>query len=197
MVGSEHKHLQSELWEKTNELFKNKKLPSALSDYVAELMATKMSGELKQCLKDISEVERVLVALNNVFHYCRNKDGVELKTVIKKLTEKNYSYDHLPDTLPDSSFPHRTYLQTSLSALKSGDYGKAVSQLFMLNADVMKQRSGAPWVELESGGKVRVRVKSETAELASIEKLEQRWDYDYFLGSYLAMSRAYLEGAHG
>lgn len=67
----------------------------------------------------------------------------------------------------------------------------------MLNADVMKQRSGAPWVELEGGGKVRVRVKSETAELASIEKLVQRWDYDYFLGSYLAMSRAYLEGAHG
>ena len=201
MIGSDKHQLQSELWSKTNQLFKEGSLPKAQTDvlsfYISALTDTELSGSLQQSLQEICEVERVLVALNNIFHYSRLKDATELHEVTQQLDEQNYSYAHLPDRLPDKDFPHKTAIQLVLTALKDGDYHNAMQELFKLNADVMKQRSGAPWIELEGSEKLRVRVKNEKATLLKPDKLKQRWDYDYFLGSYLAMARTYLEGPHG
>lgn len=200
-MGSQTHRLQSELWKRTVQLYGEDKLPGAqagaLNLYVAALMETETSPDLKQALQEIREVERVLVALNNIFHYCRRKDAIGIVEVIQQLEAKDYSYRHLPEVLPNRDFQHKTTIQMALNALKKGDYRDALQQIFKLNADVMKHRGGAAWVELESSGKLRVRVKSETASLATAERLEQHWDYDYFLGSYLSMARTYLEGAHG
>ena len=53
----------------------------------------------------------------------------------------------------------------------------------------MEQRGGAPWVEIEAGDTLRVRVQSETSELRSQAALETDWDYDYFLGSFIRVAR--------
>ncbi|PLX88389.1 MAG: hypothetical protein C0618_04295 [Desulfuromonas sp.] len=198
MVGSESHALQRELWDKTCQLHKEGALPGPQGDvlnaYVNALKKTGLSGGLQQALQEVSQVERVLVALNNIFHYCRRKDGEDVETIIRNLEMQNYSYSYLPTHLPEKEFSRKETIQSALNALKEGDYKRTIQKLFELNSHVMKQRSGAPWVELESMGKLRVRVKSETAALASLDRLEQRWDYDYFLGSYLSMARTYLEG---
>ena len=59
----------------------------------------------------------------------------------------------------------------------------------------MKQRNGAPWVELESGNKLNVVVKNEVAELMSADELMNKWNYDYFLGSFLQMAQNYHSSA--
>ena len=79
-----------------------------------------------------------------------------------------------------------------LAAFHENDVLLAIKQLINLNKEVMQQRSGAPWVEVESGTKLRVKIKSERAELVEQEKLETRWDYDYFLGSFLQIARNHL-----
>jgi hypothetical protein len=56
----------------------------------------------------------------------------------------------------------------------------------------MQHRSGAPWVEVEPGNTLRVKVKSEKAELKSQQDIEQRWDYDYFLGSFLNIAKQHI-----
>ena len=53
------------------------------------------------------------------------------------------------------------------------------------------KRGGAAWVEIEAGESLLVRVPSETAELRDQAFLEQGWDYDYFLGSFIRIA---LEG---
>ena len=63
-----------------------------------------------------------------------------------------------------------------------------------LNRSVMDQRGGAPWVELEQGDTLRVRVKSEVAELRDQHAIETAWDYDYFFRSYISIAgKALLE----
>lgn len=200
MMGSKDNFVQQELWHKTNELFKSNQFLSdrtyKIGAYISSLKTTELSASLRQCLLDIEKVERVLVALNNIFHYCRVKDGVMINDLIKNLQSQEYSYAHLPDSLPDTAFPRRQNIQQSLAALKAGDYKLAIQLILKLNDSVMRQRNGAAWVDVEGDGKIRVRVKSETASLATNKRLEERWDYDYFLGSYLSMAQSYLGDTH-
>lgn len=183
---------------KTRALFEQKQLLQSssgdFSGYLSKLKALGLSPDLAQNLQHIIEVERVLVAINNIFHFCQVKDGVELDEVIKKLIEKEYDYSHLPASLPDMPFPRRNDIQPVLSALNAviPDYEQAITSILHLNTSVMNQRNGAAWVELEPGRKIRVRVKNEAFTLATQQALQDKWDYDYFIGSYLSMACVYL-----
>ncbi len=189
--GSGNKDLQVELWEKTRWLIHNQSLPDTKNALIERLVAIDISSSLKIQLQRIQEIERVLVAINNVFHYCRSQHGVDLGTVIKKLEEQDYDYAYLPGNLSDSDFPHKDMIEGALLSLKSRDYRKLIVQVIELNKTVMKQRKGAAWVEVESGKKLSVVMKNETAQLLTHEQLQTRWDYDYFLGSFLQMARNY------
>jgi hypothetical protein len=206
MAGSDSRPLQAELWQWTKVIFQENRLQDStdntLGDYINQLKTLPLSDGLKKCLSDIETVERVLVALNNIFHFCQVKDGVPLSELVESLNKQAYDYFYLPEYLPElfppSDFPRRDRIQQALSALKANDYEQAIKAVLALNAAVMKQRDGAPWVELEPGGqKIKVKVKNEAFKLASNEELVRNWDYDYFLGSYLSMAGSYLRAKHG
>jgi hypothetical protein len=129
----------------------------------------------------------VLVAANNLFHFCRLKDSESLASVLESLVDL-YSYNHLPQKPDFTNVPKGSYLQTINSALRKNDTALAIKTIFELNKVVMEQRSGAPWVELESSGKIRVRVPTETYTLMSQEQLETDWDYEYFISSFLRIA---------
>ncbi len=192
MVGNEPQGPQAELWAITREIFRQKEgQPEALADFIQQVLANKPSERLAASLQDILMVERFLVAVNNLFHYCRRMDGEPLDEILQKL-DGRYHYDYLPTTLPADNFPRRDQLVTILDALRSNDMAFVVNETFRLNKEVMQQRGGAPWVELESGATCRVKVKSETAELKKQSELEHNWDYDYFLGSFFYIARQQL-----
>jgi hypothetical protein len=192
MVGNDPHGLQAELWSITRGIFRQKEeQPEALADFIQLVLARKPTERLAASLHDILLVERFLVAVNNLFHYCRRMDGEPLDEILQKL-DGHYHYGYLPTTLPDDNFPRRDQLVTILDALRSNDMVTVVSETFRLNKEVMQQRGGAPWVELESGTTCRVKVKSETAELKKQSELEQNWDYDYFLGSFFYIARQQL-----
>lgn len=195
MSGRDQNGVQSELWKITQELFQpDRKFPENVDDFLQQVLAEGPSANLRQCMNDIIETERLLVATNNIFNYCRRKDGGSLSEILNTL-DSHYVYGHLPDTLPDDNFPRRQSLACILSAFHQKDTSRLIAEIFSLNKDVMKHRSGAPWVEVEGGKTLRVKVKSEKAELSEQQEIEQRWDYDYFLGSFLNIARHHFSAA--
>jgi hypothetical protein len=131
------------------------------------------------------------VAANNIFHYCRRKDGESVDSLLDSLSDR-YSYAHLPDSMDFTGVPRADLISSILKALLANKISDALTHILELNRVVMDQRGGAPWVEIENGDTLRVRVQSETTELRDQRYLETGWDYDYFLGSFIRMATSGL-----
>jgi len=191
MSGGDVKGVQNELWNITRNIKSQIKEQETVPGFLNMILEKESSDQLRSFITDIQNIERLLVALNNIFHYCRRKDGEKLDVLLKELNDR-YSYSHLPDMLPELDFPRRDRLSHILDAIRANDNSQVINSLLSLNKEVMQQRSGAPWVELEAGKTLRVKVKSETSELRSQEDIENKWDYDYFLGSFLNIAKLQL-----
>lgn len=192
MSGNDPQGVQNELWKITQNIFSDKTtMPQNIDEFIRRILGYKTSEHLTQYLHDIIGIERLLVAVNNIFHYCRRKDGEKLDEIIKTLKGR-YHYLHLPETLPEDGFPRREQLMSILTAFRNDEMSRGINEIMQLNKEVMQQRSGAPWVEVEHGQSLLVRVKSEKAELKSQDDIEQQWDYDYFIGSFLNIARQHI-----
>lgn len=191
MAGPPGHQVQRAFWHEVRAVVSDK-TEGDPADYVALIKAVQARTSdpvLKQELSAIQAIERVLVAANDLFNFCRRKDGAPLSEIIEWL-EGNRNYDFLPDEIPsDSQVPRRPALGQIRSLLKSGKIAGALTEVLALNRDVMKERGGAPWVEVERNGKLRVRVKTETVRIPCQEGLERHWDYDYFIGSFFSIAR--------
>lgn len=189
MSGSESNLVQQELWCLTRKMRVENRLDPAVPAYIDSIKASTQNKELKDRLIEIENIERLLVAANNLFHYCRRKDGETLEAILAALASENYNYDHLS---PVHSFENITHTHCLLNDIRDSLIGgnniQAIKQILELNQVVMERRGGAPWVELEKGDKLRVRVPSETSELCSQQELLTRWDYEYFFKSYLSIA---------
>jgi phospholipid N-methyltransferase len=153
-------------------------------------------------LENIERVERVLVALNHVFHFCRINDGKPVVEVAEKLNKKGYCFDSLLSALPllDGSgkeVPNADLINQAITALKDNNYRLLINKLAQLNKKVMLDRKGVAWIEIDAKNNIKVRVKLEKFKLLGHEKLLVRWDYDYFLGSFLSISKSYLGTLNG
>jgi hypothetical protein len=187
MNGGDRNAVQSDLWRITQELANKNIQVKSLAGFISLVRQRSQNAMLIERLDSIQAVERVLVAANNLFHFCRQKDGESLESVLKSLDDR-YSYNHLPIDPDLTNVPKASYLLTINSALRNNDTTLAIKTIFELNKIVMEQRSGAPWVELESSQKIRVRVPTETYSLISQEQLETDWDYEYFISSFLRIA---------
>lgn len=192
MRGGEGNAVQQEIWRVTRELAGRGELPAQFPGLIAAVKATTLNTTVASHLAALDSVERLLVAVNNLFNYCRRKDGDRLESVLAHLKGR-YDYSYIPE---DVDFAHAgsrgALLETIRAALRAGDTKTAVLRIFDLNRRVMADRDGAQWVEVEKTDRLRVRVPSETAELRPPEELRYSWDYDYFMGSYLAIAREAL-----
>lgn len=187
MNGNPHKILQRELWNVTQKLASSNARILGMPDFIERVRRRTKEPRLAESLGDIQQMERLLVASNNVFHYCRRKDGEPFSNIVKELDQR-YRYTHLPKALDFSQVPRGDRLREILDSFRAGKTAKVLQQILELNRIVMAQRGGAPWVEVEAGKKLRVRVPSELAELKSQGELEKDWDYDYFIGSFIQIA---------
>ncbi len=187
MSGGDRHAVQTDLWLITQALAEKKAEVGSLSVFIQQVKDGASNAQLMARLDEIEAVERLLVAANNLFHYCRQKDGAKFHSVLAEIGDR-YRYDHLPADLDLFSVPRGTSLLAINTALRNNDIATAIKHIFELNKLVMAQRSGAPWVELEPSGKLRVRVPTETYSLRSQEELELEWDYEYFISSFLRIA---------
>jgi hypothetical protein len=185
MGGRETNLVQQELWQLTRKMRVKSELRIDVADFIENIGGKTKNIDLKNRLVEIEQIERLLVATNNLFRYCRRKDGENLNEIVGALNAKNYNYSHLSTTQSLAKLPHPHLLETIRTTLLAGDNRNALTAIFELNKRVMEQRGGAPWVELEPNQSLRVRVPSETSELRTQEQLIREWDYEYFFTSYL------------
>ena len=180
--------VQIELWRVT-QLYLQRGGLGPFPTFISEVKKKTQNGDLKKRLNDIESVERLLVAMNNLFRYCQRKNGVELSEVIKEINTKKYDYAKLPepDQLKESHYGEK--LAAIRNDLSDNNVDQVVTKILELNEHVMKDRGGAPWVEIEKNKTLLVRVPDETAELLDKKELQIRWDYSYFLYSYLAIAK--------
>ena len=194
-------NLQYELWQKTQKLVRQQGIESLvnnnLGDFFGKLKSLGLSDGLNHKLDDIAEVERVLVALNHVFHYCRTNDGKHIDDINQNLLEQNYRFEHLPAQLPSLDVHNKDKIQDALNSLREHDFKSVIHKVAELNKKVMRDRQGAPWIEVDGKKVIKVRMKLEKFKLFKQFDLLEHWDYDYFIGSFLDISRNYLGSKNG
>lgn len=156
---------------------------AGLGTLVANLGQQTESEALRQALENISQIERLLVTANILFNYLRRQDGLPLDAMAAAI-DRVYRFDFLPVGPELAGVPYGQDLETLRAHLRSGDTLASLRCLLAINKKIMAGRGGAAWVEENAEGKLRVRVKAETAHLPPLEELQSRWDYDYFLRSY-------------
>ncbi|MCC5888902.1 MAG: hypothetical protein JJT88_20890 [Gammaproteobacteria bacterium] len=181
--GSGNHSCQLALYETCHSLPRPKLEQAELGPLVATIGQRTKSIELSQALGDISQIERLLVTANVLFSYLRRQDREPLAAMASAI-DQTYRFDYLPDGPELSNVPYGTDLDTLRAHLRRGDTLAALRCLLDMNKKVMTGRGGAAWVEESADGRLRVRVKAETAHLPPIKELRSRWDYDYFLRSY-------------
>jgi len=189
--GSGNHRCQLALYEVCRSLPREVLEQGQLGPLVSAIRGQTDSPELRQALDDISQVERLLVTANTLFDYLRLKDGEPLETLARAIG-RIYRFDYLPTGPELAGVPYGTDLETLRARLRSGDTLGALRCLLDMNKKIMTGRGGAAWVEEASDGRLRVRVKAETAHLPPMEELQSRWDYDYFLRSFARI--AAMEG---
>ena len=156
--------------------------------FISKIKKKTPNEDLKKRLSDIESVERLLVAINNLFRYCQGKNGAELSEVIKEIKRKEYNYKDLmlPECnqlkLKDSSYEKK--LAAIRNDLVNDDVEQAVTKILELNKYVMEKRGGSSWVKIEKN-KLLVYVSDKPAELLDKKELQTHWDNSYFLYSYL------------
>ena len=191
MMGSnKNKQLaevQIDLWEATR-LYLKEERPGP---FVSSVKDKTQNEDLLNRLSDIESVERLLVAMNNLFRYFQRKNGAELSEVIKEIGKKEYDYKdlRLPECHQLKGSPYEEKLTAIRNDLFNNNVEQAITKILQLNGDVMKDRGGAPWIEIEKDKTLLVRVPDETAELLDKKELQTHWDNSYFLYSYLAVAR--------
>lgn len=191
MQGGDNQVLQKEIWLLTRQLAEGDKLHDGVPEFLSSIKSMTGNTMLIDRLVGIESIERLLVAANNLFHYCRRKDGEKLSALVKMI-EGRYIYSHLSSSLDLSAIPRGESLEKIRAAFMRSDVESAIREVLLLNRDVMAHRDGAPWVELEPDNTLRVRVPSETVELRSQESLETHWDYEYFVSSFLKIANKAL-----
>ena len=196
--------VQIALWDATQDCLEKEGPEGFISEgkwqlklFISKIKQQTINEDLKKRLSDIESVERLLVAVNNLFRYCQRKNGgVELSEVIKEISEKKYDYAKLPepDQLKGVPAPYGEKLEAIRDDLVNNNVEQAITKILELNGEVMKDRGGAPWIEIEKNNTLLVRVRDETAELLDRKELQTHWDNSYFLYSYLAIARNWGRG---
>ena len=72
-------------------------------------------------------------------------------------------------------------------ALKSADYEQAIRTACDINASVMQNRGGGPWITIEHG-RLRVHAIEASRPLPSAAELGNLWEHPYFLNSLAIMT---------
>ena len=177
--------VQIELW-KATQLYLKEERPGP---FVSSIKDKTQNADLVNRLNDIESVERLLVAMNNLFRYFQRKNGAELSEVIKEISKKKYNYAKFPEPEQLKGSPYGEKLTAIRNDLFNNNVEQTIAKILELNEHVMKDRGGAPWVEIEKNKTLLVRVRDATAELLDQKELQTHWDNSYFLYSYLAVAR--------
>ncbi len=165
-------------------------LTPALMRAISKEAATLGSSQLASDLEAIRVCEGVLAPASRLFGWlatCANQPRERLVAQVRKQLGADAPVDAasfrvLAAEVRAAAIGDADRWIVVADAFTAGDYGAVIDELLALNAQVMKGRDGAPWLEFRDG-KLAVRFRDEAAELPRAKELPQLWQHSYFVDS--------------
>lgn len=191
--------LQARLWQTIVQVNNNGKAAWTSPFTCGELIATRDAAQshsdhsLSKALDDISVIEPVLAASAKLFGFILLQGNATVDDVAKDVRNQ-WGSKGLWQLRTDALEALRERIATAASKVVSdkinqiaqqlyaGHYATAIHTLIELNTEVMKQRSGAPWVTI-SNGKLEVQLREESGGLPARDELPFLLQNTYFINS--------------
>ena len=103
-----------------------------------------------------------------LFRFLRTQDGKSIDKLVRTMKDvfEDLKQPRLDQPVPGMDVPYRDSLEQFRTALIQSDVNSALHVLIKQNEEVMQNRGGASWVELE-GNIIRVRVPSQSSGVPS------------------------------
>lgn len=147
------------------------------------------SPQMRAVMTQIHELDPVLRRADQAVTWLQSRAGTPLDALASGLADAlvgiapGDSWRQLPE------LPHRDFLADFHDACVAGRPEDAIRAVLCQNKRVMALRGGAAWVELDTGRRLVVRVRSDsTLGLTAFADGEGGWHHSYFLASFLAIA---------
>jgi len=155
--------------------------------------------DLASALARIEVLEHLIAPAALVFGFLQDRDRQAVTGVARQLAETwgrplRLDLSGLRALQPEIGLalrsPEEAQLWLDLAhAFTDENYARVVEVLVAVNASVMSRRHGAAaWIAIE-GGRLRVRLMDERAELTTVEEAENRWRSTYFINALWRVCR--------
>ena len=150
-------------------------------------------------LGKIDRLQRLIAPAGLLFGFLQNRDRQSTSLVAKQIAEtwKRPLHIELPGirelqteiSAALQSAPEAQLWMNLSEALASAEYMQVIELLVAINTSVMQRRHGAAsWIVIE-GGKLKVHLADERAELVPVAEAEDYWRSTYFINSLWRIAR--------
>jgi hypothetical protein len=150
-------------------------------------------------LDKIDRLERLIAPAALLFGFLQNRDRQSTSLVARQIAEtwKRPLHIDLPGirelqteiSAALQSAPEAQLWMNLSEALASAEYVQVIELLVAINTSVMQRRHGAAsWIVIE-GGKLKVHLADERAELVPVAEAENYWRSTYFINSLWRIAR--------
>lgn len=183
--------LQSEMFRRAREYLASKATGSTSARHFCAWLLDHpdTSAELRRSIEQIQAVEPLLVLASTVMGWLQGQRNRPRSELVDDLQPRLAPLGLKDYWKAVGNLPHKGFLSELLSAAGARDARELIDVLLRQNRSVMRQRGGAPWLELE-GDRLKVRVTNDRATLP--ERLDvhcQSWENSYFIGSFLSIAK--------
>jgi hypothetical protein len=169
------------------------------AEFEVALKAATNDEALNQPLRRIECLERLIAPAALLFGFLQQRDRQTVSAtaaLIKQSWDRPLRLDvkGLRTLQPSIAAALQSQEESEIwmrlaDALAQGAYAEAIPLLIAMNAAVMHRRGGgAAWITIE-GGRLRVRLRDEPADITSVQEAEQRWRSTYFINALWRVSR--------
>ena len=150
-------------------------------------------------LEKIDRLERLIAPAALLFGFLQNRDRQSTSLVAKQIAETWQRPLHINLTgirelqteisATLQSAPEAQLWMDLSEAFASAEYMRVIELLVAINTSVMQRRHGAAsWIVIE-GGKLKVHLADERAELLPVNEAENYWRSTYFINSLWRIAR--------
>lgn len=203
-VENSDSHIQRQLWRMIEEVntssgpMWNEEFDARELELVLERARAKGHDDLAKKLAEIQVLEPVLAAANRCFGFLLRRGDSSLDQAVEGVRKTwGTKLDHIvaddvswlqPQIDAISRNGSGKRVSDLARSLSEGDYENVIKLALRQNADVMKERKGAPWVAIEQGT-IKVKQVEGSGNLPSRDDLPYLWDNPYFINSLKSVGR--------
>lgn len=180
--------LQSELYACANKYLEN---TGDIEGSTAQIFCNWLLGcndvdsGLKEAIERINDIEPLLVIANTVMSWLQSQKNQNVSE-LERILVSRLSDIQCKASWQQTSIPHYHFLENLFSAINKANAAEIITILVKQNKDIMLQRGGAAWLEIDGQQRLKVRVLDDKDSLPKdLNSHSQKWQNNYFIGSFL------------